>query len=203
MIAADGAAPGAEAGDDAGGHPGAGGGTTGPAPGTDGVAANGAADAGDARDGVAPPLRLGDLAGRVGEPLGTSEWILVDQARIDAFAAVTGDRQFIHVDPAAAALTPWGGTVAHGLLTLSLLPVMQAAALGTVQGARMMVNGGFDSVRFLSPVRSGRRVRGRFSLAAADERAPGQWRIMFDVVVEIEGEDRPALVARWIGILFG
>lgn len=149
-----------------------------------------------------PTATLDDIRARVGEEVGVSDWILVDQARIDAFAEVTEDPQFIHVDPVAAARTPFGGTVAHGFLTLSLLSRMAAAAMLRLEGVKMGVNYGFDRVRFMAPVRSGKRIRGRFVLTAFDEKRPGQWQVVHNVTVEIEGEDKPALVADWIGLIF-
>jgi acyl dehydratase len=145
---------------------------------------------------------LDEISARVGEEVGVSDWILVGQARIDAFAEVTEDRQFIHVDPAAAARTPFGGTVAHGFLTLSLLSRMAADAMLRPEAVKMGVNYGFDRVRFMAPVRSGKRVRGRFTLTAFDEKRPGQYQFVHNVTVEIEGEDKPALVADWIGLIF-
>jgi acyl dehydratase len=145
---------------------------------------------------------LDEISARVGEEVGVSGWILVDQARIDAFAEVTEDPQFIHVDPVAAARTPFGGTVAHGFLTLSLLSRMAADAMLRPEGVKMGVNYGFDRVRFMAPVRSGKRVRGRFTLTAFDEKRPGQYQFVHNVTVEIEGEEKPALVADWIGLIF-
>jgi acyl dehydratase len=133
---------------------------------------------------------------------GVSGWILVDQRLIDDFAATTGDRQFIHVDPAAAAAGPFGGTVAHGLLTLSLLPAMAADVLERPADAKMSVNYGFDRVRFVTPVRSGVRVRGHFALAGYDEQKPGRYQARLAVTVEIEGEPKPALTADWLTLVF-
>ena len=149
-----------------------------------------------------PTATIDDIRARVGGEIGASPWILVDQAAIDAFAEVTGDRQFIHVDPQAAAKTPFGGTVAHGFLTLSLLSQMAAEVLLVPEGLKMAVNYGFERVRFIAPVRSGKRVRGRFTLAGLEEKRPGQWQFVHQVSVEIEGEDRPALTADWIGLIF-
>ena len=149
-----------------------------------------------------PVAALEDITARIGDELGASPWILIDQAAIDSFAEVTGDRQFIHVDPQAAAHTPFGGTIAHGFLTLSLLSQMAASVMLVPQGLRMAVNYGFERVRFIAPVRSGRRVRGRFVLAAAEEKRPGQWQFVHEVTVEIEGEEKPALTAEWIGLIF-
>jgi acyl dehydratase len=145
---------------------------------------------------------LDEIRARVGEEIGVSDWILVDQPRIDAFAEVTEDRQFIHIDPDGAAKTPFGGTVAHGFLTLSLLSRMAADAMLRPEAVKMGVNYGFDRVRFMAPVRSGKRVRGRFTLAAFDEKRSGQYQFVHTVTVEIEGEDKPALVADWIGMIF-
>ena len=133
-----------------------------------------------------------------GREVGVSDWLLVDQAMIDGFATVSGDHQFIHVDPVAAAATPLGGTIAHGFLTLSLISGMSYQAVPMVAGTTMGLNYGLNAVRFLQPVRSGKRVRGRFILAKARERAPGRWQSTFTVTVEIEGETKPALVAEWV-----
>jgi acyl dehydratase len=149
-----------------------------------------------------PIASIEEIALKVGREVGVSGWIEIDQARIDSFAEVTEDRQFIHVDPVAAAKTPFGGTVAHGFLTLSLLSRMAADAMLIPEGVRMGVNYGFEKVRFMAPVRSGKRVRGRFTLARLDEKRPGQWQFTHQVTVEIEGEDKPALVADWIGLIF-
>ena len=149
-----------------------------------------------------PIASIEDIRGQVGSEIGISDWILIDQGRIDAFADVTEDRQFIHVDPQAAAQTPFGGTVAHGFLTLSLLSRMAADAMLVPEGVRMGVNYGFERVRFIAPVRSGKRVRGRFTLASMAEKRPGRWQFVHNVTVEIEGEDKPALTADWIGLIF-
>jgi acyl dehydratase len=143
-----------------------------------------------------------EIQSRVGSEIGISDWILVDQGRIDAFADVTEDPQFIHVDPKAAAATPFGGTIAHGFLALSLLSRMAGDAMLRPDGVKMGVNYGFDKVRFLAPVRSGSRVRGRFRLDRFDEKRPGQYQFTHTVTVEVEGEDKPALIAEWIGMLF-
>ncbi|MEW6642743.1 MAG: MaoC family dehydratase [Pseudomonadota bacterium] len=139
----------------------------------------------------------------VGTEVGVSAWHLVDQARIDAFAQVTEDHQFIHVDPARAAReTPFGGTIAHGFLSLSLMSVFAYEVLPSIEGTRMSVNYGFDKLRFVSPVRAGSRVRGRFTLAEATLRAPNELLSRTHVTVEIEGGEKPALVADWLGLLF-
>ena len=142
-------------------------------------------------------LTPSDLSENVGETF-VSHWFVVDQARIDAFATVTEDDQFIHVDPEKAAETPFGGTVAHGFLTLSLLSPMAYNALPKVSGAAMGVNYGFDRVRFLHPVRSGARVRGRFTLATVLQRSEREWQLVYDVTIEIDGVHKPALAATWL-----
>lgn len=134
----------------------------------------------------------------VGRQIGASRWFLIDQRRITRFAEVTEDEQFIHVDPEAAAGTQFGGTIAHGFLSLSLLSAMAASAIPPIAGAEMAINYGFNSLRFLQPVRSGQRVRGSFALKDLKERAPGQWQSSFAVDVRIEFEDKPALVADWL-----
>src|SRR5438309_11328131 len=149
-----------------------------------------------------PVATLDEIRARVGSEVGVSSWLTIDQGRIEAFADATEDRQFIHVDPQAAAKTPFGGTIAHGFLTLSLLSRMGAEGMLIPERMKMAVNYGLDRVRFLSPVRSGRRVRGRFTLDSVEEKAPGQWLLRHTVTVEIEGEDKPALTAQWLGLMF-
>lgn len=141
-----------------------------------------------------------DLPSLIGSEVGVSDWITVDQARIDAFADITEDRQFIHVDPEAAKQTPFGGTIAHGFLTLSLLSRMSFDGVSPLDGVVMGVNYGFDKVRFLAPVPSGARVRGRFRLLSADDKGGGRWLLKHEVTVEIEGGDKPALIAEWLGM---
>ena len=138
-----------------------------------------------------------DLAAMVGRGF-VSRWLVVDQGRIDAFAEVTEDEQFIHVDPERATATAFGGTVAHGFLTLSLLSAMAYHALPKIEGAAHGVNYGFDRVRFLHPVRSGSRVRGHFTLLAATLRSAREWQLSYEVSVEIEGAHKPALAALWL-----
>ena len=149
-----------------------------------------------------PVADLDEIRSRVGKEVGVSGWLVIDQARIGAFAEATEDRQFIHVDPDAAAQTPFGGTIAHGFLTLSLLSRMAAEAILVPPTARMIVNYGLDRVRFLAPVKSGKRVRGRFTLESIDQQAGGQLLLRHLVTVEIEGEDKPALSAQWLALLF-
>ncbi|WP_339872366.1 MaoC family dehydratase [uncultured Brevundimonas sp.] len=150
------------------------------------------------RKGVPTPTAA--LAGLVGTEVGVSRWILVDQARIDAFAGITEDRQFIHIDPVAAASSPFGGTIAHGFLTLSLLSAMTYDAVPPLEGVTMGINYGFDKLRFLAPVPAGSQVRGRFRLLSAEDRGGGRWLLKHEVTVEIDGSDKPALVAEWLGM---
>ena len=149
-----------------------------------------------------PFASLDSIRANVGSSIGVSDWIDVDQDRIDAFADATEDRQFIHTDPAAAAQTPFGGTIAHGFLSLSLLSRMAADVMQVPDTMKMAVNYGLDRVRFITPVRAGKRVRGHFTLDAADDKAPGQLLLKHSVTVEIEGEQRPALTAQWLGLIF-
>lgn len=140
-----------------------------------------------------------DLKSYVGKSMGTSEWILVDQSMINTFADATGDHQFIHVDEEKAKHTPFGGTIAHGFLTLSLMPLMMAKAdYPRPAGVKMGVNYGMNKVRFLAPVRAGKNVRGHIKLLELEEKRPGQWQQMVEISVEIEGEEKPALMAEWI-----
>jgi acyl dehydratase len=145
----------------------------------------------------ATKIPAAELAAHVGEVF-HSHWFVVDQERIDAFAKVTEDEQFIHIDPVQAAATPFGGTVAHGFLTLSLLSTLAYGVLPKIEGIAMGVNYGFDRVRFLHPVRSGSRVRARFTLAAVNQRSAREWQLTYDVSVEIEGARKPALAATWL-----
>lgn len=149
-----------------------------------------------------PIASIGEIRSRIGEEVGVSGWLTVGQDRINAFADATEDRQFIHVDPAAAARTPFGGTIAHGFLTLSLLSRMAADAMLIPDSIAMVVNYGLDRVRFLAPVRSGRRVRGHFVLRDVEQKLPNQILLRHDVAVEIEGEDKPALIAHWLTLVF-
>lgn len=142
-------------------------------------------------------MQLTDLQAKIGQDIGTSDWILVEQARIDAFAETTEDRQFIHINPDMAKMTPFGGTIAHGFLVVSLLAPMMASAI-EAPPVRMSINYGFDKLRFLTPVKSGKRIRGHFKLLELDEKRPGQWQQKVEVTVEIEDGDKPALIAEWL-----
>jgi len=147
-------------------------------------------------------IHLRDVMTLVGTELGLSRWITVDQPTINRFAEATDDHQFIHTDPGrAAAETPFGGTIAHGFLTLSLLSAMNFDCVPKIAEQTMGINYGFEKVRFLAPVRSGARVRGRFLLAEARFRGAGMLSIRYDVTVEIENERKPALTADWLTII--
>jgi acyl dehydratase len=149
-----------------------------------------------------PKASLAAIKAMVGTKVGTSSWVKVDQERINRFAEVTNDHQFIHVDPEAAKLTPFGGTVAHGLLTLSLLPSMAYEVMPAPEGAKMAANYGYNKIRFITPVRSGAEIRAHFTLLDYSEVKPGRWQQTTEVTVEIAGEDKPALIAEWIGQTF-
>jgi acyl dehydratase len=144
--------------------------------------------------------RPSDLQDRIGQEVGLSRWITVDQDRIDAFARITEDEQFIHVDPEAAKATPFGGTIAHGFLTLSLASAMSYDAVKPLEGVVMGVNYGFDKLRFLAPVPAGSKIRGRFKLLSAEDKGGGRWLIKHELTVEIEGGEKPALIAEWLGM---
>jgi len=145
-----------------------------------------------------------DLQALIGTEVGVSKWIEIDQKRIDAFADATEDWQFIHVNPEAAAQTPFGGTIAHGFLTLSLMSAMTYDANPPLEGVVMGVNYGFDKLRFIAPVRAGSKVRGRFKLLSAENKGSAEgvsrWLIKHEVTVEIDGADKPALIAEWLGM---
>ncbi|MGX1099430.1 MaoC family dehydratase [Amorphus sp. MBR-141] len=143
------------------------------------------------------PISLTDYAALLDQEVGVSRWFDITQEQIDQFAACTGDRQYIHTDPERAKTTPFGGTIAHGFLTLAMLSEM-LADLPPLAGVVMSVNYGMNRMRFLSPVPSGGRIRGRFVLQAFEEIAPGQVQATLAVTIEIEGHAKPALVAEWL-----
>jgi acyl dehydratase len=150
-----------------------------------------------------PPISLVAYQNMVGHEVGVSSWHLVDQGRISVYADVIEDHQFIHIDPERAKKeTPFGSTVAHGFLTMSLMSIMSYEVMPVIEGTTMGVNYGFDRLRFISPVRAGSRVRGRFVLAEAKLRKPTELQSRTNVSVEIEGEEKPALVADWIGLIY-
>ncbi len=144
-----------------------------------------------------------ELAAKAGETIGSSEWFEVSQERINQFAEATGDHQFIHVNPEMAKMTPFGTTIAHGFLTLSLIPVLrQNSDCPRPDGVKMGVNYGGNKVRFLAPVKSGKRVRAHFKLLELVEKRPGQWQETMETTIEIEGENKPALIAEWMSQFF-
>jgi acyl dehydratase len=150
-----------------------------------------------------PPISLEAYQALVGKEVGVSSWHLIDQPRINTYADVIEDHQFIHVDPERAKKeTAFGTTIAHGFLTMSLMSIMSYEVMPVIAGTTMGVNYGFDKLRFISPVRSGKRVRGRFVLAEAKLRKPTELQSRTNVTVEIEGEDKPALVAEWLGLIY-
>jgi acyl dehydratase len=127
-----------------------------------------------------------------------SDWVIVDQAMIDCFADATHDHQYIHVDLEKAAASPFGGTIAHGFLTLSLLPYLRSLTPELRLAPKMGINIGFDRVRFVHPVHSGSRVRARWALMSIEQKAPDIFQRKYDVTVEIEGVEKPAMVAAWV-----
>src|SRR6201991_881303 len=150
-----------------------------------------------------PPVSLETYRGMVGKEIGVSSWHLIDQNRITLYADVIEDHQFLHVDPERAKReAAFGTTIAHGFLTMSLMSIMSYEVMPVIQGTTMGINYGFDKLRFISPVRSGSRVRGRFRLAEAKLRKPKELHSRTNVTVEIEGEEKPALAADWIGLIY-
>jgi len=141
---------------------------------------------------------LDALRAMVGEDVGASDWLTVSQAQVDAFADLCGDHQFIHVDPARAAETPFGGTIVHGFYTLSLLTFFALGVRPRIEGTKHSVNYGFDRIRFAAPVPVGGRIRGRFRLLQLEERKPGEVTQQWEATVEVEGAERPALIADWV-----
>jgi acyl dehydratase len=142
------------------------------------------------------------LAARAGTEIGVSDWIGVDQATIQAFADLTGDHSFIHVDPQRARATPFGTTIAHGFLTLSLLSHMAYQVCPRLAGARYGVNYGCDRLRFISPVRNGARVRARFVLRKLEDQPGNRVQARYDTTIEIEGESKPAMTIEWLTMSF-
>ncbi len=142
--------------------------------------------------------RWEDLAARVGSEIGVSPWFTIDQPTVSAFADLIGDHYFIHVDPQRAAELPFKGTIAHGFLTLSLLSQMSYHVCPRIEDTRFPLNYGFNRVRFVQPVPTGSRVRGRFVLRSAEVIGENQFQAVYDVTVEIEGQSKPALVAEWL-----
>lgn len=150
--------------------------------------------------GMTKTITRQQLDDMVGMPLGVSDWLLIDQDRVNQFADVTLDHQFVHVDPERARATPFGGTIAHGFLTLSLLVPLCLDFIPELENRSLLVNYGFDKVRFVAPVRVGKRIRAAAKLTEVAERKPGNVILKLDVTVEIENEDKPALVAEWLSL---
>ena len=149
-----------------------------------------------------PFVAVADIKNYIGKELGRSEWLTIDQERINQFAECTGDHQFIHVDPEKAKLTPFGTTIAHGFLSLSLVPMLMENIMIMPQGLKMAVNYGLDSVRFIQPVKVNSKVRLVVTLTDANEKNPGQWLLKARTVLEIEGEAKPAYVAEPLTLCF-
>ena len=149
-----------------------------------------------------PYVPVTELSQYVGKELGRSEWLKIDQQRINLFAEATGDFQFIHVDPEKAAKTPFGGTITHGFLTLSLIPKLIEDILVLPEGLKMVVNYGLDSVRFIQPVKVNSQVRLKVDLAEVVEKKPGQWLLKAIATLEIEGEEKPAYIAESLSLCF-
>ncbi|MFJ9992875.1 MaoC family dehydratase [Pseudomonas putida] len=149
-----------------------------------------------------PYVPVAELSQYVGKELGRSEWLKIDQQRINLFAEATGDFQFIHVDTEKAAKTPFGSTIAHGFLSLSLIPKLMEDILVLPEGLKMVVNYGLDSVRFIQPVKVDSRVRLKVDLTDATEKKPGQWLLKATVTLEIEGQEKPAYIAEPLSLCF-
>ena len=148
---------------------------------------------------MALTLNVDQLNDYIGKEVGISEWLLVDQERINQFADATGDHQYIHVDSDRAAQTPFGTTIAHGFLTMSLMVLMGYEGSTKLENSVMGINYGFDKLRFINPVKVNSKIRGRFQLISAEEKKPNQWLLKHNITVEIAGEEKPALVAEWLG----
>lgn len=137
----------------------------------------------------------------IGKEVGVTDWVEIDQDRINKFADATGDHQFIHIDPERAAQTPFGTTIAHGFLTLSMIPMLSAQNGGLkLENAVMGINYGLDKVRFINPVKVGSKIRGRFTLTGVEEKKPKHFLLKHTVTIEIEGEEKPALIAESLGM---
>ena len=147
-------------------------------------------------------MTLDEVRSFAGKEIGVSDWFTLDQNKINQFADLTEDHMFLHVDPEAASTTPFGGTIAHGLLTLSMMPVMAYQAMPGVSGTKMGVNYGYNKIRFMAPVKSGKRIRGHFVVQGIEDKSDGRRQITHNVTIEIEGESKPALVAEWITMVW-
>jgi acyl dehydratase len=146
-------------------------------------------------------LQATELKNMVGEHIGTSDWVVIEQDRIDRFAEATGDHQWIHVDPERAKDGPFGSTIAHGFLTLSLIPGLSWEVY-TIEGARLSVNYGLNKLRFITPVKVGSRVRARLAVAAVDDVPGNALQVATTVTVELEGADKPAAVAETLSRIY-
>lgn len=151
---------------------------------------------------MAAAVPASELTSYIGKDMGHSDWLTIDQERVNQFAECTGDHQFIHIDEEKAKLTPFGGTIAHGFLSLSLLPVLSAGLLVRPQGLKMAVNYGLDSLRFIQPVRVGSRVRLHVTVVDVTEKNPSQWLVKARSTLEIEGVDKPAFIAEGLTLYF-
>jgi acyl dehydratase len=145
-------------------------------------------------------VSLDEFTSSAGRELEPSDWLLIDQERVNQFAAATNDHQFIHVDPAKAAQTPFGGTIAHGFLTLSLLSYLNAQNLIVPEGVVMGINYGSNKVRYLQPVKVGERIRSRQKILGVSEKNEGQWMVSSSVQVEIENREKPAMIAEILSL---
>lgn len=141
-----------------------------------------------------------ELTGLIGKELGGNDWLLISQDRINQFAETTEDRQFIHIDPQRAKQTPLGGTIAHGMLTLSLMPYFYEKSGIHLKNTKMAINYGFDKIRFLAPVPVNSEIGMKFTLIEVEEKKPGQFKLKFNLAGLIKGSETPALVAEWMGI---
>jgi acyl dehydratase len=146
-------------------------------------------------------IQATELKGLVGQDIGTSSWVTIEQERIDRFAEATGDHQWIHVDPERAKDGPFGSTIAHGFLTLSLIPAL-GWEVYTIEGARLSINYGLNKLRFITPVKVGSRVRAHLTLAAVDEVPGDALQVATTVVIELEGADKPAAVAETLARIY-
>lgn len=149
-----------------------------------------------------PTVPVAELKSYIGKDLGHSEWLTIDQERINQFADCTGDHQFIHVDPEKAKKTPFGTTIAHGFLSLSLIPHLSSSLFIAPEGMKMGVNYGLDSVRFIQPVPVNSRVRLQVTVLDITEKNPGQWLVKSRCTLEIEGQAKPAYIAESLALCF-
>jgi acyl dehydratase len=147
---------------------------------------------------VAEALTIEEYRERLSGEDCVSDWFLVDQDRIQRFADLTQDWIFLHTDPERAREAGFEGTIAHGFLTIALIATLVPTALPRLEGVTVGFNYGFNRLRLIAPVPSGKRIRGRFRLKDSVERSPGEWLLTYDVTVEVEGQDKPALVAEWL-----